>query len=237
MHLRLGFVGALLTALVVVAMLWGDPQRGSQSWLADPALAAAQPSPMVSVTTLPAIPSPRPSARTSTAAPIVSAAPSPTPLIMQPTQPPGPQLPAGSYISVNGLVANPMILTLKELQKMRRTTLTLRVADPDGRHRVHFFTGVLLRDIVEAAHPNVTGGSSQSTAAFVLVEGLRGTPTIVGFPEFEQAYDGKQVLVAYYQDSRPLAAPGIAQLIVPGDNSAGRFVSGITSITIGEPPR
>jgi hypothetical protein len=71
----------------------------------------------------------------------------------------------------------------------------------------------------------------------VLVEGLNGAAAIIGFPEFEQSYNNKQVLVAFEQDSRPLDTPGIARLIVPEDATAGRFVSGITSITIGEPAR
>lgn len=203
-----------------------------------PAL-AAQPSPVVSVTTLPAVPSPLPSVHPATPIPAPSARPTSSPPAgVQPTQQPGiPAMPPGTAVVVGGLVANPMILTLKDLQRMPHTTLTLRIVDRDGRHRFHLFTGVLLRDIVDRARPNVTGGAAQSTAAYVVVQGLSGGPVIVGFPEFEHDYNAKQILVAFYQDTRPLDTPGIARLIVPEDNTQGRFITGITMITVGEPPR
>jgi len=228
------FLGAI-AALVIAGL---DAPR---SGLIAPVI-AAEPSPVVSVTTLPALPSPHPAPRTPTPTQAPTATPATaipaTPTPAQPTQPPNlPAMPAGTVINVGGLVSAPSVITLKDMQKMAHTTLTLRVQDSDGRHRFHIFTGVLLRDLINGAHPNVPGGTNNSMDAYALVEGLGGGPAIVGFPEFEQPFNAKQVLIAYYVDGRPLSTPGIAELVIPEDATQGRFVTGISSITVGEPPR
>jgi len=113
--------------------------------------------------------------------------------------------------------------------------VTLSVDDQDGRKRVHTFTGVLLRDILTAAKPTVPGGTETSLRAFAVVQGLTGQSAIVAFPEFEAAFNAKQVLVAYLIDGSPLPIRGIAQLIVPEDATRGRFIDSVTRIEVGAP--
>src|SRR5450755_1895074 len=98
--------------------------------------AVAAPSPSVSVTTLPQLPATSPSQPTY--APANQPAPASTGVMTAP----------GTVIQVVGDVADPRVLTLKDLQLMRRSSVTLHVLDADGKRRVHIYTGVLLRDIV-----------------------------------------------------------------------------------------
>ena len=183
------------------------------------------PSPTVSVTTLPQLPTVAPSQPT-----------------YAPTQPPATasgastvNAPAGTVIQVVGDIADPRMLTLKDLQLMRRSSLTLRVLDPDGKRRVHIYSGVLLRDIISSVSPTGPGGATQSLRGYALVEGVNGDAALVGFPEFETAFNNKQILVAYMIDGSPLPGAAIGALIVPEDQTQGRFIMAISTIRVGSP--
>ncbi len=188
---------------------------------------SAEPSPVVSVTTLPALPSPRPSGFVPTAAPTA------IPVV---TQPPTTNAvaPPGSVIEIAGAVGIHTLLTLNELQKLQRSSLTLRIVDADGRHRLHTFTGPTLHDVIELAQPRNAGGLSTSIRAYALVWGMRGSPAIVAFPEFEPDFDGKIILLAYIVDGRS-PENGIAELVIQGDATRGRFVEGVTKILVVDP--
>jgi DMSO/TMAO reductase YedYZ molybdopterin-dependent catalytic subunit len=148
----------------------------------------------------------------------------------QPTPTPTPALPPpGTFILVNGMVANPAFVTLDQLQRMRSTSLTMRVA---GRG-VMTVTGAPLAAVLDLVNPTVTGGTTTSTRAYALVSGLSGQPAIVAFPEFERAFAGKQVLLAYLVNGRAVK-PGAAMLVVQGDATAGRFVEGVTHVQVFE---
>jgi len=141
----------------------------------------------------------------------------------------------GTVIQVVGDVADPRVMTLKDLQLMRRSSVTLHVLDADGKRRVHIYTGVLLRDIIASVSPTGPGGATQSTAAYAFVEGVNGDAAIIAFPEFEAAFNNKQILVAYLVDGSPFPGQSIGQLVVPEDQGQGRFISPVATIRIGSP--
>lgn len=200
--------GILLLALITSALAIAAVASPNASRVAAAANPTTQPAPVVSVTTLPALPSAAPSQVT----------------------PPSTALPAppGSVIELTG-VPNPRILTLKDLQSMRRSSVTLRIQDPDGRRRVHTFTGVLMHDIVSVDEPK-----GAALRKYVVVTGLNNASTIVAFPEFDPDFNNKQILVAYLIDGQPLPTPGIAELVVPEDATSGRFIGGITKIAVNQ---
>jgi len=213
----------VLVALVAVAAasrLYAVPAAAH-------ALVVLAPSPSVSVTTLPALPTMAPN----------------QPATSPPMQPSSPSnaggssvvAPPGSVIQVVGDVADPRVVTLKDLQRMRRSSLTLRVQDSDGKWRVHTYTGVLLRDLISSVSPIGPGGATGSTRAYAFVEGVNGDSAIVSFPEFEVAFNNKQILLAYAVDGVPPPGPSICQLVVPEDQTPARFVDGVTTIRIGSP--
>ncbi|HYK53405.1 MAG TPA: hypothetical protein VEV38_07740 [Candidatus Eremiobacteraceae bacterium] len=208
-----------IVAIVAASRLYAVPAAAH-------ALVALAPSPSVSVTTLPALPTMAPN----------------NPSTTQPVQAPPPSsdvgsiaAPPGSVIQVVGDVADPRVVTLKDLQRMRRSSLTLRVQDTDGKWRVHTYTGVLLRDLVSSVSPIGPGGATQSTKAYAFIEGVNGDSAIVSFPEFEVAFNNKQILLAYAVDGVPPPGPQICQLVVPEDQTPARFVDGVTTIRIGSP--
>jgi DMSO/TMAO reductase YedYZ molybdopterin-dependent catalytic subunit len=223
----------LVTGLFAAAALAGLTAGFALPRDATPAFArAAEPSPVVSVTTLPALPTPRSSiAAPQTAAPAIY--PTAAPAM---TQPPSNNVaaPPGSVIEITGAVGVPTMLTLKELQRLQRSSLTLRVADADGRNRFHTFTGATLRDVIALAQPRDVGGLSTSKRAYALVWGVSGSPALVAFPEFESDFNGKTILLAYIEDARA-PAEGIAELVVQGDATRGRFIKAVTKILVVDP--
>jgi DMSO/TMAO reductase YedYZ molybdopterin-dependent catalytic subunit len=202
-----------------LAVGFGSPQATGAAAMAAERLST--PVPSVSATTLPALPA---SAVPSTMAPAAS-----TPA------PPAIVAPPGSLIQVTGSVASPAIYSLKDLQAMARSTLTMRVLDLDGKRRVHIFTGPLLSDIIAAAKPTTTTGVDMATHAYVLVTGMTGASAIVAFAEFYRDYNAKRIMLAYEEDGGPLPGSGIAELIVPEDATQGRFIIGLTTIEIMTP--
>lgn len=188
---------------------------------------AVQPTPMVSVTTLPALPG-----NGSTAAP---AAPVPVPPPPAPPATMSPQeIAAHAIIEVGGDVVHPLTLSLKDLEHMRNTSLTLQVLDPDGRRRVHTFTGVLLSDVIAQAQPRFPSDAATLARKYVLVTGVNGASAIVGFPEFSPQFNNKKIILAYLLDLQNLTSPGFAMIAVPEDSTRARFLT-VARLTVGEP--
>lgn len=199
------------------------------------AVQAAQPTPMVSVTTLPALPGNIP-----TAQPLGGPSPFPTPPpTLAPSAPAPPtrspqDLAAHAIIEVGGDVNKPLALTLKDLEHMRGTSLTLQLIDPDGRKRVHAFRGVLLADIIAAAQPRFGDDAATIARKYVMVTGVDGSTAIVSFPEFAAPFNDKKIVLAYLFDFKNLSSPGFAMLVVPEDATRARFLT-VARLTVGEP--
>ena len=195
------------------------------------AASTPNPAPVVSVTTLPALPSPG----VSTAHPVMSPAPSVTqaasPLPLLTPVPP----PPGALITITGRVAKSMTITLEQLRAMRPVSLTMRVVDADGKHRFHIYSGASLSGLIDQAQPLTLGGTQSATAAWAIVSGVSGGPAVVAFPEFESDHAGHRVILAYTVDGK--AFDSGAMLVVEGDATTLRFVRGVTKIDVQEAPR
>lgn len=227
------FALATLCVLVTTTMALGTSSHAATNTPA--------PSPIVSATTLPPLPSPgAPTAHPASpvpASPLPANGPTLAPTAAPGITPaPGATLmlpPAGAAIVISGSVSKPQIITLDQLRRLPTSSLTLRIVDADGKHRFHTFSGALLRAAIDIAQPLVQGGTSTSTRAYALIQGASGRSAIVAFPEFENDYAGRHVLLAYTIDGK--AAPfGTATLVVEGDATRGRFIEGITRISIAE---
>jgi hypothetical protein len=218
---------AVAAACCAIALALVQPSTTSRA-------ASPGPTPVVSVTTLPALPSPGvPTAHPVTPAPTTIATAAPTPVPPgHPTQPPA-LPPPGTFILINGAVANPMYVTLDQLQKLRSTSITLKMSG----HGVITVTGAPLEAVIELSRPSLTsvpGDPSATPSAYALITGISGQSAVVAFPEFEKAFEGKIVLLGYLINGKPPKA-GAATLVVQGDATAGRFIEGVSHIQIVQP--
>jgi DMSO/TMAO reductase YedYZ molybdopterin-dependent catalytic subunit len=219
MRVRLGWIALATAACAALTIAWGAPSASVAAAMASQRLST--PVPSVSATTLPALPT--------------SALPSTMPPAVSTPAPPSIVAPPGTLIQVTGAVASPLVLSLKDLQAMSRSTLTMRVLDLDGKRRVHIFTGPLFSDVISLAKPTTSTGIDMATHAYALVTGMTGASAIIAFAEFNRDYNAKRIILAYEEDGGPLPGSGIAQLIVPEDATQGRFIMGVTTIEIMTP--
>jgi hypothetical protein len=123
-----------------------------------------------------------------------------------------------------------MYVTLDQLQRMHSTSITQRIVG----HGIVTVTGVPLAMILTLAQPTVPGGTNTSPSAFALVTGVSGQSAIIAFPEFEKAFSGNLILLAYLINGKPPKG-GAATLVVQGDASAGRFIEGVAKIQVVQP--
>jgi DMSO/TMAO reductase YedYZ molybdopterin-dependent catalytic subunit len=67
----------------------------------------------------------------------------------------------------------------------------------------------------------------------VTVTGSDGYGAVLSLGEIDPEFGGDQAIVAFAQDGKPLdEKSGFARLIIPGDKTAGRAVSGIATIEV-----
>ncbi len=214
----------LVACIALGVVAWVLASTGTSSRAAN----TPAPTPMVSVTTLPALPSPSvPTAHPVSPPPSAPVTPTsaPAPAGQAPAMPP-----PGTFILVNGAVMQPQYITLDQLQKMRSTSITQKISG----HGIVTVTGVPLADVIALARPNDTGGTDGSPNAYALITNTQSQTALVAFPEFEKAFAGKIVLLAYLLNGKPPKA-GAATLVVQGDASAGRFIEGVSHILVVQP--
>lgn len=131
-------------------------------------------------------------------------------------------------LAVAGRVEHPASLTLPQLQAMPPVTVTMPRATPQGPGSTSY-TGALLWSLVVAATPVDEAGPHSHLRHTVMAGGSDGYVVALAIGELDPDFAGKQVIVAYEQDGKPLPAP---RLVVPGDAKAGRNVRDLVSIDV-----
>jgi DMSO/TMAO reductase YedYZ molybdopterin-dependent catalytic subunit len=165
--------------------------------------------------------------RVSVAEPLPAGAASATPVPM-PT-------PSTSF-TLGGAVQTPGMYALADLQALNQTTVTAESRTRQGSQGSHAYQGVLLGDLLAKAKVQTDPNRKNDTLGkYVTIIGNDGYRVSVAMAEFDPDFGGQQILVAHAMDGKPLGADGFAELVVPGDRLAGRWVKNIVSITVGDP--
>ncbi len=148
--------------------------------------------------------------------------------------------PAGgpsSSVVISGVVSSIVTLTVADLQKLPKTTITVTLRTDTGTKGVYSYTGPLLYTVLQKAGlvPN-TSFKNDLLRQFVTVGATDNYQVTVGMAEITPDFGHEQVILAYNRDGKPLAADeGAIRLIVPGDTLAGRWVANVNSIVVGTP--
>jgi hypothetical protein len=88
---------------------------------------------------------------------------------------------------------------------------------------------VLLWSLIDGAGLIDAPGRKTRPLHVFLASGADGYAVAVAIGEISPKYEGKQVLVAYRKNGKPL--PGL-ELVVPGDRHAARFVKTLLAIDV-----
>ena len=136
--------------------------------------------------------------------------------------------PAPVELALTGVIKHPGQFSLEQLQAMPGTTVKI-VRVGASATQTATYTGVLLWTLVDAAVPIDAPGLNTHLQHVLVARGRDGYGVALAIAELAPDFEGKQVLVAYAEDGKPLAA---LRLVVPGDTRAGRSVRDLVAVEI-----
>ena len=146
-------------------------------------------------------------------------------------------LPTDGALHVSGQILNPLTLTVNDLKNnyiAQKADVTYQSGD---KTVTASFTGVYLRDILDAAQVNYNPDAKNDTLSMIIVAtGSDGYQAVIAYGEIDASFGNQPVLVAYEQDGKPLADATPIRLVVPGDKRGGRYVSNLVSLEIRRAP-
>ena len=134
-------------------------------------------------------------------------------------------------LRISGAVSTPLVLTVLDLKKMPRKTLT--VVNPHDK-KTETYEGVLLEELLRRAgvpQGEQLRGSSMST--YIIAEVVDGYRVVFSLAELDSGILESEVIVADTMDSAPLAAKqGPFRLVAPHDKRPARWVRMLKSLTV-----
>src|SRR5262249_29246451 len=138
----------------------------------------------------------------------------------------------GSSATLDGQVFNPLTLTQNSL-KSDFAAQTLDVTYMSGEDTVSStYTGAKLWDVISAAQPNFNADvKNDKLSMYIVVTGTDGYQAVIAWGEIDPDFGNQPILLAYDEKGEPLD-DGTIRLIVPGDKRGGRYVSGVTNISL-----
>lgn len=148
-------------------------------------------------------------------------------------------VPAGGIsmrVRVGGAVEAPSSIGLTELRSLSPVTLNAETRTKQGSQGSHSYTGALLKDVLDKAKPRTDPNRKNDLLSrYVTAVGSDGYQATIAYGDLDPDFGAQQIIVAYEMDGKPLDKDGAAELVVPGDKLAGRWVKNIVSITVGIP--
>lgn len=146
-------------------------------------------------------------------------------------------LPTDGALHVGGQVLNPLKLTANDLKNnyaAQKADVTY-LSGTDTTKAA--FTGVYLRDILDAAQVNFNPDQKNDTLGmYIVATGSDGYQAIIAIGDIDPNFGNQPILVAYEQDGKPLTDTGPIRLVVPGDGHGGRYVSNMVSLEVRHGP-
>jgi len=144
--------------------------------------------------------------------------------------------PAPAELRVAGDVSTPLALTVADLKKMPRKTLS--VMNPHDKKN-ETYEGVLLEEILrKAGVPQGEHLRGASLAIYVVAEANDGYRVVFSLAELDSGILDSEIIVADTMDGAPLAAPlGPLRLVAPHEKRPARWVRMLTSITVQAVPK
>ncbi len=141
-------------------------------------------------------------------------------------------------VSVGGGVETPLNLGLADVRAFPPITLNAETRTRQGSQGSHSYTGALLKDVLDKAKPRTDPNRKNDVlSVYITAIGSDGYRATVAYGEIDPDFGAQQIIVAYEMDGKPLDKDGVAELVVPGDKLAGRWVKNLVSITVGIPTR
>jgi|HubBroStandDraft_6_1064221.scaffolds.fasta_scaffold838583_2 DMSO/TMAO reductase YedYZ molybdopterin-dependent catalytic subunit len=141
---------------------------------------------------------------------------------------------AGAELKIGGEVKTPLVLTVADLKKMPRKTLS--VVNPHDK-KTEVFEGVALEYLLgQAGVPQGEKLRGAAMATYVVAEGTDGYHVIFSLAELDSGMLDSDVIVADTMDGAPLGTnEGPFRLVAPHEKRPARWVRMLKSITVVRP--
>jgi hypothetical protein len=137
--------------------------------------------------------------------------------------------PAQAVVTVHGLGASAVKLSLSDLAKLPQQTV--HVTEPDKAVK---FEGVLLLDVLSKVDLPLGEAFHKTGASYYLVvDAADGYKAVFAWAELDPSFTDPKVYLVTKRDGKPLAdTEGPFRLVVPGDKRGGRAVHQVTGLTL-----
>lgn len=146
-------------------------------------------------------------------------------------------VPTDGTLHVGGQVFNPLKLTADDLRNDYPAQKVDVIYQSGDKTIKATFTGVYLRDILDAAQLNINADAkNDKLSLFILATGSDNYQAIVAYAEIDSDFANQPILIAYEQDGKPLTDKVPLRLVVPGDKRGGRYVSNLVSLEVRRAP-
>jgi DMSO/TMAO reductase YedYZ molybdopterin-dependent catalytic subunit len=144
--------------------------------------------------------------------------------------------PAPAELRIGGDVSTPLVLTIADLKKMPRKTLS--VVNPHDK-KTEVYEGVLLEEILrKAGVPQGEHLRGASLATYVTAEASDGYRAVFSLAELDSGVLDSEIIVADTMDGATLnASLGPFRLVAPHEKRPARWVRMLTSITVRSVPK
>jgi DMSO/TMAO reductase YedYZ molybdopterin-dependent catalytic subunit len=138
---------------------------------------------------------------------------------------------SASELRINGAVATPLVLSVGDLKKMPRKTLS--VLNPHDKKN-ETYEGVLLAELLQRAGvPHGEKLRGPALATYVVAEAADGYRVVFSLAELDSGILDSDVLVADTLDGAPLGGQlGPFRLVAPHEKRPARWVRMLKSITV-----
>jgi DMSO/TMAO reductase YedYZ molybdopterin-dependent catalytic subunit len=135
------------------------------------------------------------------------------------------------YVAIGGQVQHPATLSIRDLEKLPATTVSVSFQTAKGPESATY-TGALLWTVLANAGPIDAAVKNGKLRHTYLVTGSDGYVVALSEGELDPDFEGKNVVLAYEKDGKPMDAPEEIRLIVPADHHGGRAVHNVVRIDV-----
>ena len=137
----------------------------------------------------------------------------------------------GAELTISGAVSTPLTLTVADLKKMPRKTLS--VVNPHDK-KTEVYEGVLLEELLRRAGvPQHEQLRAQAMATYVVAKADDGYNVVFSLAELDSAMLDSEVIVADSLNGAALAArEGPFKIVAPHEKRPARWVRMLKSITV-----
>jgi DMSO/TMAO reductase YedYZ molybdopterin-dependent catalytic subunit len=138
---------------------------------------------------------------------------------------------ASQELRIGGAVSTPLVLSVADLKKMPRKTLT--VLNPHDK-KTETYEGVLLEDLLEKAGvPHGEDLRGPAMAMYVIAEAEDGYRVVFSLAELDAGILDSDVIVADTLDGAPMTEKvGPFRLVAPHEKRPARWVRMLKTITV-----